>query len=63
MRRGTLVLFVEWCWLQPGRWPGTLLASATIDRRLSGIVVTARHQHRLPLPEDVAEEARALLQA
>jgi hypothetical protein len=63
VRRGTLVLFVEWCWLQPGRKPGTLLAPSTIDRRLSGVVVTARRQHRLPLTEDVAEEARALLQA
>ncbi|MFC7841890.1 hypothetical protein [Streptomyces sp. NPDC057382] len=63
VRRGTLVLFVEWCWLQPGRRPGTLLAPTTIDHRLSGIVVTARRQHCLALPEDIAEEARALLQA
>ncbi|WP_327700487.1 integrase [Streptomyces decoyicus] len=61
VRSGTLVLFVAWCWIQPGRRAGTLMAPATIDRRLSGVVVTARRQHRLALPVEVAEEARALL--
>ncbi|MER6821289.1 tyrosine-type recombinase/integrase [Streptomyces cellulosae] len=69
VRSGTLVLFVEWCWLQParpprpGQPPGPLTAPSTIDRRLSGVVVTARRRHKLPLPADVAEEARALLKA
>lgn len=30
VRSGTLVLFVEWCWLQPGRSPGRLTAPSTI---------------------------------
>ncbi|MFF5985489.1 integrase [Streptomyces olindensis] len=69
VRSGTLVAFVEWCWHQParppkpGREPGTLTAPSTIDRRLSGVVVTARRQLKLQLAEDVAEEARALLKA
>ncbi|MFM9449155.1 integrase [Streptomyces acidiscabies] len=63
VRSGTLVLFVEWCWLQPGRSPGRLTAPSTIDRRISGVVVTARRLHKLQLAEDIAEEARALLRA
>ena len=69
VRSGTLVAFVEWCWHQParppkpGREPGTLTAPSTIDRRLSGVVVTARRQYKLQLAEDIAEEARALLKA
>ncbi|MFI0234823.1 integrase [Streptomyces sp. NPDC017086] len=69
VRTGTLVAFVEWCWHQPartpkpGQEPGKLTAPSTIDRRLSGIVVTARRQLKLQLPTDVAEEARALLKA
>ncbi|MGY4983749.1 integrase [Streptomyces sp. 900105755] len=69
VRSGTLVAFVEWCWLQParppkhGRPPGKLTAPATIDRRLFGVVVTARRQLKLQLAEDIAEEARALLKA
>ena len=63
VRTGTLVLFVEWCWLQPGYRPGLFLAPSTIDRRLSGVVVTARRQFKLQLAEDIAEEARALLKA
>ncbi|MEV5086190.1 hypothetical protein AB0K74_48620 [Streptomyces sp. NPDC056159] len=61
--------FVEWCWHQParppkpGQKPGKLTAPSTIDRRLSGVVVTARRQLKLQLAEDVAEEARALLKA
>ncbi|MFJ4536621.1 hypothetical protein ACIP39_11715 [Streptomyces tibetensis] len=69
VRTGTLVAFVEWCWHQPsrppkpGREPGALTAPSIIDRRLSGVVVTARRQLKLQLAEDVAEEARALLKA
>ncbi|WP_341485500.1 tyrosine-type recombinase/integrase (plasmid) [Streptomyces sp. GD-15H] len=69
VRTGTLVAFVEWCWHQParppkpGQEPGQLTAPSTIDRRLSGVVVTARRQLKLQLAEDVAEEARALLKA
>ncbi|MEV5803271.1 tyrosine-type recombinase/integrase [Streptomyces collinus] len=61
--------FVEWCWHQParppkpGQQPGKLTAPSTIDRRLSGVVVTARRQLKLQLAEDVAGEARALLEA
>jgi hypothetical protein len=69
VRSGTLVAFVEWCWLQParppkpGRAPGRLTAPSTIDRRISGVVVTARRQLKLQLAEEIAEEARALLKA
>ncbi|MEV5085627.1 MULTISPECIES: hypothetical protein [unclassified Streptomyces] len=67
VRSGTLVLFVEWCWLQPARPParppGRLTIPSTIDRRLSGVVVTVRRKHKVQLQEDVAEEARALLKA
>lgn len=55
VRSGTLVAFVEWCWLQPARPPkparppGRLTAPATIDRSLSGVVVTARRQLKLQL--------------
>lgn len=40
-----------------------LTAPSTIDRRLSGVVVTARRQLKLQLDEDLAEQARALLKA
>ncbi|MFE5847692.1 integrase [Streptomyces niveus] len=69
VRTGTLVGFVEWCWIRParepkpGRPPGRLTAPATIDRRISGVVVTARRRLKLQLQEDIAEEARALLKA
>lgn len=60
---------MEWCWHQPARppkpgcEPGKLTAPSTIDRRLSGVVVTARRQLNLQLAEGVTEEARALLKA
>ncbi|MFC9498434.1 integrase [Streptomyces sp. NPDC056982] len=60
---GTLVAFVEWCWRQPGQRRGTLTAPSTIDRRVTGVVVTARCQLKLQLQEGIAEEARALLKA
>ncbi|WP_245240151.1 hypothetical protein [Streptomyces erythrochromogenes] len=69
VRSGTLVAFVECCWHQPARTPkpgsppDKLTAPTAIDRRLSGIVVTARRQLKLQLQPDVAEEARALLKA
>ncbi|WP_328541181.1 hypothetical protein OHT17_50880 [Streptomyces sp. NBC_00371] len=67
VRTGTLVAFVEWCWTQPGQRRGTLTAPSTIDRRVTGVVVTAHRQLKLQLQlqlqEDIAEEARALLKA
>ncbi|MEN8651625.1 hypothetical protein ABCR94_13590 [Streptomyces sp. 21So2-11] len=69
VRSGTLILFAEWCWMQParpskpGKPPGPLTSPATIDRRLAGVVVTGRRQHRLPLAVDIAEEAHVLLKA
>ncbi|MFE2749598.1 integrase [Streptomyces scopuliridis] len=63
VRSGTLVLFTEWCWIQPGYKTGLFMAASTIDRRLAGVVVTGRRQHKLQLAVDVAEEARALLKA
>ncbi|GGN40843.1 hypothetical protein GCM10011578_088510 [Streptomyces fuscichromogenes] len=47
---------------QPGRpWDGKLTVPSTIDRRISGVVVTARRQLKMQLQKDIAEEARALL--
>jgi integrase len=60
---GTLVLFTEWCWLQPGWKRGTFKAPSSIDRHLAGVVVTARRAYGLPLPRDVGADARALLDA
>ncbi|MFD0371139.1 tyrosine-type recombinase/integrase [Streptomyces sp. NPDC127114] len=60
---GTLVLFVEWAWTQPGWKSGTFKAPSSIDRHLAGIVVTARQQCRLTLDRHVGAEARALLKA
>jgi hypothetical protein len=42
---GTLVMFVEWLWTQPGGKKGTHTAPSTIDRRISGAVVSARAEH------------------
>ncbi|MCU4750218.1 integrase [Streptomyces sp. G-5] len=55
---GTLVMFVEWLWTQPGWRKGTLAAPSTIDRRITGTVVTARTDHELTLEEGVARLAR-----
>jgi hypothetical protein len=48
---------------QPGKRKGTFMAPATIDRKLSGIVVTGRSTHRLPLPKEIARDARTYLAA
>ncbi|MGX1762277.1 hypothetical protein ACWIG5_36165 [Streptomyces lydicus] len=40
---GSLTAFVEWLWVQPGWKAGTFTAPSTIDRRLSGVVVTGWH--------------------
>ncbi|MEU5218503.1 tyrosine-type recombinase/integrase [Streptomyces sp. NPDC020807] len=63
VEEGTLVAFVHWLWQQPGKKAGTLTAPSTIDRRISGVVVTARKQHRLKLDPDVGALARELLKA
>ncbi|MEV6595164.1 hypothetical protein [Streptomyces acidicola] len=55
---GTLVMFVEWLWTQPRAKPGTRPARSTIDRRLSGTVVTARAEHGVKLKDGVARLAR-----
>ncbi|MEV0137921.1 integrase [Streptomyces globisporus] len=55
---GTLVMFVEWLWTQPGWKKGTFTAPSTIDRRLSGTVVSARADHDLKLEDGVARLAR-----
>ncbi|WP_435279691.1 hypothetical protein [Streptomyces sp. 1222.5] len=55
---GTLVLFVEWLWTQPGWKKGTFTAPSTIDRRLSGTVVSARAEHDLKLEDGIARLAR-----
>ncbi|WP_406187960.1 hypothetical protein [Streptomyces sp. NBC_01006] len=55
---GTLVMFVEWLWTQPGWKKGTFTAPSTIDRRLSGTVVSARADHGVRLEDGVARLAR-----
>ncbi|MFC9296938.1 integrase [Streptomyces sp. NPDC057011] len=61
IRSGTLVWFVEWLWEQPGRKAGSRTAPSTIDRRITGIVVSARVDHKLTLEHGVAKQARARL--
>ncbi|MFD8025432.1 integrase [Streptomyces lavendulae] len=60
---GSLTAFVEWLWFQPGWKEGTYTAPSTIDRRLSGVVVTGRIEHGLLLAKTVATRARRVLQA
>jgi hypothetical protein len=55
---GTLVMFVEWLWTQPGWKAGTCTAPSTVDRRISGTVVSARAEHGVKLEEGVARLAR-----
>ncbi|MEU0375216.1 integrase [Streptomyces sp. NPDC006283] len=55
---GTLVMFVEWLWTQPGWKTGTFIAPRTIDRRITGTVVSARTDHGLVLEGGVARLAR-----
>ncbi|MFG2590325.1 integrase [Streptomyces sp. NPDC048438] len=55
---GTLVMFVEWLWTQPGWKKGSFTAPSTIDRRISGTVVSARAEHGLKLENGVARLAR-----
>lgn len=60
---GSLTAFVEWLWIQPGWKHGTFTAPSTIDRRLSGVVVTGRKLHSLVLDRKVASRARYVLKA
>ncbi|MFG3369654.1 integrase [Streptomyces sp. NPDC048156] len=60
---GSLTAFVEWLWVQPGWKKGTCTAPSTIDRRLSGVVVTGRTDHHLVLDKTVAARARRVLKA
>ncbi|MFJ9855258.1 tyrosine-type recombinase/integrase [Streptomyces sp. NPDC101150] len=55
--------FVEWLWIQPGWKAGTFTAPTTIDRRLSGVVVTGRTEYKLALDRTVAARARRVLKA
>lgn len=55
---GTLVMFVEWLWTQPGWKKSTCTAPSTIDRRISGTVVSARAEHHVKLEDGVARLAR-----
>ncbi|WP_331742815.1 integrase (plasmid) [Streptomyces sp. NBC_00868] len=54
----TLTAYVEWLWTQPGWKAGTGMAPSTIDRRISGTVVSARDEHGVKLEEGVARLAR-----
>ncbi|CAM5596880.1 hypothetical protein AB0D47_36220 [Streptomyces sp. NPDC048376] len=58
---GSLTAFVEWLWVQPGWRKGTYTAPSTIDRRLSGVVVTGRADNHLVLDKTVAARARRVL--
>ncbi|MEU6397173.1 integrase [Streptomyces cinnamoneus] len=58
---GTLTAYVEWLWTQPGWKPGTRMAPSTIDRRISGTVVSARDEHGVKLERGVARLARTRL--
>lgn len=60
---GTLVAFVHWLWRQPGKKAATFTAPSTIERRLSGVVVTSREEHGLTLDRKVASLAREYLRA
>lgn len=55
---GTMVMFVEWLWTRPGGKTGTFTAPSTIDRRLSGTVVSARAEHGVKLEDGIARLAR-----
>ncbi|MFJ2922851.1 integrase [Streptomyces sp. NPDC087307] len=55
---GTLVMFVEWLWTQPGGKAGTCTAPSTIGRRVTGTVVSSRTEHGVKLEEGVARLAR-----
>ncbi|MEU5539425.1 integrase [Streptomyces sp. NPDC020362] len=55
---GTLVMFVEWLWTQPGWKKGTFTAPSTIERRISGTVASARADHNLKLEDGIARLAR-----
>ncbi|MFE1028279.1 hypothetical protein ACFW5I_27555 [Streptomyces sp. NPDC058818] len=45
------MIIVEWLWTQPGGKKGTCTAPSTIDRRISGTVVSARAEHEVRLEE------------
>ncbi|ARE79468.1 hypothetical protein B6R96_36215 (plasmid) [Streptomyces sp. Sge12] len=55
---GTLVMFTEWLWTQPGWKSGTFTAPTTISRRITGTVVSARTDRGIRLEEGVARLAR-----
>lgn len=63
VEEGTLVAFVHWLWGQPGKKAGTFTAPSTIDRRISGVVVTGRKEHGLQLDPHVGALAREYLKA
>lgn len=58
---GTLTAFVHWCWEQPGKKAGMRMAPNSIDRRISGVVVTGRKEHGLVLARDIGSLPRELL--
>lgn len=53
--RGTLRAFVKWLWDEQHRAP------TTIDRKLAGVVVTLRTEHRVIVDPDATAAARQLL--
>lgn len=60
---GSLTAFITWLRVQPGRKKGTFNAPSTIDRPLSGAVVTGHTQHQ-PLPhKTVATRAHLAFKA
>ncbi|WP_079154661.1 tyrosine-type recombinase/integrase [Streptomyces subrutilus] len=63
VEEGTLVAFVHWLWQQPGKKAGTNTAPSTVERRLSGVISTARKEHGLTLDRKVASLAREYIKA
>lgn len=57
----SLTAFVEWLWFELGWKKGPSTAPSTIDRRLSGVVVTGRTDHKRQLDKTVAAHARRIL--
>ncbi|GES32548.1 hypothetical protein AB0G60_16975 [Streptomyces angustmyceticus] len=52
---GALTAFVEWLWVQPGWKAGTFTSPSTIDRRLSGVVVTGRTEYKITIDVRVSK--------
>lgn len=61
-RRGVLVAYTKWLWEQGGE-KGEPLSPATVERRLSGLIVTLRREYDVLTDPDHGREARTLIRA